>query len=246
MYTATNKLNGSERRVLRFRPAFRLHSFRAYRRLLIIAGLPIVLVIILLVAVRGYSAWQARSREYAVDRVLARPVAIVFGAEVYADGSLSPMLSDRVKAGVELYQAGKVQALLFSGDNHIDSYNEPEAMRRYALNLGMPIDAIVLDYAGFRTYDSCYRARDIFKVKEAILVTQAFHLDRALLICNGLGIDSIGVAADYVRLEGYAADSLLYSQTREFISTTLSVFDLLRGAKPYFLGDPLPIFSDLR
>jgi SanA protein len=100
----------------------------------------------------------------------------------------------------------------------------------------------VLDYAGFRIYDSCYRARDIFKVNNAILISQQFHLDRALLVCNRLGIDSIGVAADVLRAEGYSADSLFYSQIREFPSTAISILDLLRGEKPTFLGDPLPIF----
>ncbi|MEP7293013.1 MAG: ElyC/SanA/YdcF family protein, partial [Chloroflexota bacterium] len=171
------------------------------------------------------------------------PVALVFGAEVYANGSLSAMLQDRVAMGAELYHAGKVRALLLSGDNHIDSYNEPEAMRQVALDLGVPDDALVLDYAGFRTYDSCYRARDIFQVDEAILVSQSFHLDRALLICNGLGIDSVGVAADMIRSERYSTRALLSSEMREFPSTALSVFDLVLGKQPTFLGDPLPIFA---
>jgi SanA protein len=101
----------------------------------------------------------------------------------------------------------------------------------------------VLDYAGFRTYDSCYRARDIFRVGGATLVTQDFHLDRALLICNALGIDSVGVAADRVNSERYSARALLSSQLREFPSTALSVFDLLRGGQPTYLGEPLPIFT---
>jgi SanA protein len=117
-------------------------------------------------------------------------------------------------------------------------------MREYAVGLGIPDAAIVLDYAGFRTYDSCYRARDIFKVSQAILVTQDFHLDRALLICNALGIDSVGVAADVLRPNGYARISLLRSEMREFPSTALSMFDLLVGTKPTFLGDPLPILVD--
>ena len=195
-------------------------------------------------APRIYSAWIAHDQIYTLASVPDRPVAIAFGAEVYGNGSPSAMLADRVKMAADLYQTGKVKALLFTGDNHIDTYNEPEAMRQYALSLGVPDAAIVLDYAGFRTYDSCYRARDIFKVSRAILVTQDFHLDRALLICNTLGIDSVGVAVDVLRPEGYARVSLLRSEMREFPSTALSVFDLLRGAKPTFLGDPLPILVD--
>ena len=153
------------------------------------------------------------------------------------------MLADRVAMGAKLYQQGKVRALLLTGDNSEISYNEPEAMRQYALRLGVPDDAIVLDYAGFRTYDSCYRARDIFQVSGATLVTQDFHLDRALLVCNALGVDSVGVAADMVSSERYSARALLSSQLREFPSTALSVFDLLRGEKPTYLGEPLPIFT---
>jgi len=84
-------------------------------------------------------------------------------------------------------KAGKVKALLMTGDNSEQYYNEPEAMRRYALRLGVPYAAIVLDYAGFRTYDSCYRARDIFQVRQAISGQPGFHLDRALLVCNAAG-----------------------------------------------------------
>jgi SanA protein len=96
--------------------------------------------------------------------------------------------------------------------------------------------------AGLRTYDSCYRARDIFKVDQAILVTQAFHLDRALLTCNGLRIKSVGVAADAVRPEGYALSALVSSELREFPSTAFALIALISGRKPTFLGEPLPIF----
>jgi SanA protein len=217
---------------------------RKYRRWI---ALIVVLMLIALgagIAPRLYSAWQAHDQIYTLDRVPDRPVAIAFGAEVLPSGRPSAMLADRVRMVAQLYQAGKVKALLFTGDNGSVSYNEPEAMRQYALSLGVPDSAIVLDYAGFRTYDSCYRARDIFKVSQAILVTQAFHLDRALLTCNALGIDSVGVAADVLRPTGYARAALLRSEVREFPSTALSMFDLLVGTKPTFLGDPLPILVE--
>lgn len=229
--------------MMRFQSLFT--SIRQHKRqwiagivLLVLAGIGVGVV------PRIYSALAAEGQIYTLASVPDRPVAIAFGAEVYANGRPSAMLADRVKMAAELYQAGKVKALLFTGDNSEVDYNEPEAMRQYAISLGVPDSAIVLDYAGFRTYDSCYRARDIFKVSSAILVSQDFHLDRALLICNALGIDSVGVAADVLRPEGYARISLLRSEMREFPSTTLSVFDLLRSAKPTFLGDPLPILTD--
>jgi len=218
---------------------------RVRLRRLLVAGIAVLaLTAAATASLRAYSAWQARGKIYTVADVPTRPAAIVFGARVYADGRLSAMLADRVTTAAQLYQAGKVRALLMTGDNSQAHYNEPEAMRQFALGLGVPNEAITLDYAGFRTYDSCYRARDIFGVGEAILVTQAFHLDRALLICNQLGIDSIGVAADAVRPTGYARGSLFMSQIREFPATALSVLDLLVNEQPAYLGEPLPIFGD--
>ena len=193
---------------------------------------------------RVYSVEYARNRIYTADTVASYPVAIIFGAWVDPNGNPSAILQDRVKAGVNLYKTGKVRVLLLTGDNHVTSYNEPEAMRRYAQTLGVPDSALVLDYAGFRTYDSCYRARAVFQVERAILVRQAFHLDRALLTCNNLGIDSVGVAADAVRPEGYNRFNLLTSQLREFPSTAFALIDLFTGRKPTCLGDPLPIKID--
>ncbi len=215
----------------------------SFKRLLLVGAVLLSATVFVTVSTRAYSALQARPRIYAFDDVPERPVAVVFGALVYPSGRLSAMLADRVEVAARLYHAGKVKALLITGDNSIATYNEPEAMRQYALDSGVPAEAIVLDYAGFSTYDSCYRARDIFKVNEAILVTQAFHLDRALLICGSLGLDAVGVAADFVRPEGYSTRALVSSQLREFPATAMAVFDLLRAVKPTFLGEPLPIFA---
>ena len=225
-----------------FRFQRRLSSFRWHRWHTMIGGLlMLALPLGAVAALRGYSAWAARDQTYTLETVPERPVAIIFGAWVTPSERPSAMLADRIKMGAELYHSGKAKVLLLTGDNHIDSYNEPEAMRQYALGLGVPDSALVLDYAGFRTYDSCYRARDVFQVTQAILVTQAFHLDRALLICNGLGLDAVGVSADVMRPTGYSWRSLLVSELREYPSTALSVLDLLRGQQPTFLGDPLPI-----
>ncbi|HEB64831.1 MAG TPA: hypothetical protein ENJ02_04730, partial [Chloroflexi bacterium] len=141
-----------------------------------------------------------------------QPVAIVFGAGLYRDGSPTPVLRDRLATAAELYALGKVEKLLFSGDNRTVYYNEPEAMRRYALQLGVPAETIVLDYAGLRTYDTCYRARHIFQVESAILVTQRFHLPRALYLCSRLGIRAEGVPADR---QYYRKSARLFWQLRE-------------------------------
>ena len=123
-------------------------------------------------------------------------IAIVFGARVWEDGTPSNVLYDRVLTAVELYRAGRVKKLLMSGDNPTHEYDEPTAMKRTAMELGVPESDIVLDFAGRRTYDTCYRAKEIFEVKKAILVTQEFHQARSLYLCNNLGVDSIGITAN--------------------------------------------------
>jgi SanA protein len=214
------------------------------RKIMIVMGVLIVLSpFALLVALRAYSAIRARGEVYTVETVPAHRVAIVFGAQVWYNGQPSHMLADRVAAGADLYHAGKADVLLMSGDNHVQWYNEPVAMRDYALALGVPDEAIVLDYAGFRTYDSCYRAREVFQVESAILVTQKFHMDRALLTCSGLGLDVVGVTADYQRPVGYQFRTMVFSTVREFPATALAVVDLLRRPQPTYLGEPLPIVA---
>jgi SanA protein len=123
-------------------------------------------------------------------------IAIVFGARVWDDGSPSHALYDRVVTAVELYRAGRVKKLLMSGDNPTHEYDEPTAMKKTAMQLGVPESEIVLDFAGRRTYDTCYRAKEIFEVQKAILVTQEFHQPRSLYLCNNLGVDSVGITAN--------------------------------------------------
>ncbi|MFH1906686.1 MAG: ElyC/SanA/YdcF family protein, partial [Chloroflexota bacterium] len=122
------------------------------------------------------------------------------GAGLWRDGSPTPVLRDRV-AAADLYFNGKVEKLLMSGDNRFVEYNEPGAMREYALSLGVPDEAIVLDYAGRRSYDTCYRAKAIFGLERAVVVTQGFHLPRVLYTCNALGLEAVGVEADRQRYQ---------------------------------------------
>jgi len=181
----------------------------------------------------------AHPRTYTATDVPTRRVAIVFGAGLWRDGSATPVLIDRVTAAANLYHAGKVEKLLMSGDNRFVAYNEPAVMRKLALSLGVPDGAIVLDYAGRRTYDTCYRAKAIFGVTEAILVTQTFHLPRAIYLCNQLGVDSIGVAAD---LRIYRKSSLLYWNARELLATVAALWDVNIGHPVPVLGDKEPVF----
>lgn len=120
-------------------------------------------------------------------------VAMVLGAKVNRNGSLCVSLETRVNKAIALYKAGKCKKLLMSGDNRFKNYNEPERMRDYAVKKGVPARSIALDYAGRRTYDSVYRARHIFGIKKMIVVTQSFHIDRSVFLCDHLGIDAYGV-----------------------------------------------------
>lgn len=164
-------------------------------------------------------------------------IAIVFGAGLWTHKRPSPILYDRVAVAAELYHAGRVRKLLLTGDNRFDNYNEPAAMRQTALEMGVPDQDLVLDYAGRRTYDSCYRAREIFGVRRATLVTQEFHLDRALYLCNSLGVDSIGVAADR---QAYGGSRLWWS-TRELGALATAWLDIHLLHPTPILGEKIQI-----
>lgn len=161
------------------------------------------------------------------------PVAIVFGAGLTRDGLPTPVLRDRVKAAADLYFEGKVQKLLMSGDNRFENYNEPQAMWEYAIQLGVPSEDIVQDFAGRRTYDTCYRARHIFGVENAILVTQRFHLPRALYLCKNIGIQSTGYASD---LRNYTRTSRAIWSIREIPATATAIFDI-------WVRKPIPVLG---
>jgi len=192
----------------------------------------------------GFPAWTLTARyqkhiHTAPAEVERRPVALVFGAGYWPDGTPSDVMRDRVETAVDLYRAGRVRKLLFSGDNRFEGYNEPAKMQEVALGLGMPAEDIVLDYAGRRTYDTCYRARDIFGLQDIVLVTQRFHLPRALYICRGLGLDAIGYAADrqpYVNIRWY--------WVREVPALWVAWWDLRVRHPTPVLGEPIPILEE--
>jgi SanA protein len=202
----------------------------------------VVLVILGLSIPRLITAIYSSSRIYTdANEIPFYRAAVVFGAGLQRDGTPSPVLRDRVAAAVQLYQAGKVEKILMSGDNRFVDYNEPGAMYHYAVELGMPAEDIVLDYAGRRTYDTCYRAKAIFNLTEVILVTQTYHLPRALFTCNALGLPSIGFSADQ-RI--YRKSSLLIWNIREIPATFMSLVDVwLRHPIPV-LGKQEPIFPE--
>ena len=190
---------------------------------------------------RLITALQTYASIYEPDSAPGRRVAIVFGAGLHRDGSPTPILRDRVATAAKLYFSGKVEKLLLSGDNQSVNHDEPGAMRAYALQIGVPYEDIILDYAGRRTYDTCFRANKIFEVRSAILVTQRFHLPRALYLCNALGVQSVGVSADQ---RHYQQRSLLYWNLREIVATPVAMLQVHLTKPLPVLGDPEPIFSE--
>lgn len=200
-----------------------------------------VIVILILGLPTLIAELYGRNRVYSLEEVPSMPVAIVFGAGLSRDGTPSPVLRDRVATAAQLYFQGKVQKLLMSGDNRFIDYNEPGAMHAYALSLGVPEDAIVLDYAGRRTYDTCFRARDIFGLSQAVLVSQDYHLPRALMTCNGLGIKSVGVSADQ---QLYNSSSQRYWRVREIPATLVALIDVFITHPLPVLGEPEPIIVE--
>lgn len=199
----------------------------------------LILIPTALILPRMITGLYARPLTYSIENAPSRSVAIVFGAGLWRDGSPTPVLRDRVATAARLFFDGKVEKLVMSGGNPTIYYDEPGAMRRYALSLGVPDEAIVLDYAGRRTYDTCYRARHIFGLRQAILVTQGFHLPRALYLCNMLGLDGVGVRAD---LRQYRRFSRVYWNLREIPATLGALWDVHIARPLPILGDPEPIF----
>jgi vancomycin permeability regulator SanA len=152
---------------------------------------------------------------------------------VAADGTPSPFLAGRLELARRLFDAGKVRAILVSGDNMNADYNEPDGMRRWLVDRGVPAGKVVLDYAGFDTYDSCARAKRIFGVDRATVVTQSFHLPRAVSLCRHLGIDANGVGDDTAKRYGR---TWRISSMREYGACVKATVDVLSRRDPVHLG----------
>jgi SanA protein len=183
-------------------------------------GITLILVLILL-------PWKISTRRYAHQIFLpefapSRWLAIVFGAGLRRDGSPSSVLADRVSVAVELYHQGKVSKILMSGSAQNPLHSEPAAMRQLAIQLGVQPDDILIDSGGSRTYETCRRAQQIFDVKNAILISQRFHLPRALGICEAIGIEAIGVSAD---LRDYGPLTIRIWKLREIPATIAAYWD---------------------
>jgi vancomycin permeability regulator SanA len=162
-------------------------------------------------------------------------VALVLGAGLNSQGGVNWFLRDRMNGAIRLYRAGKVDGLLLSGDNHVTSYDEPAAMKTYALSQGVPAAAITVDDAGFNTYDSCYRAHAVFGVTSAEIVTQGYHLPRAVYLCRSLGIDADGLSVpDWGKLP---TTNMVHYQVREVLADVKAMWDAdVTHPSPRYLG----------
>lgn len=179
------------------------------------------------------------------DRILTQEEAaklsdidciIVLGCKVGADGTLSHMLEDRLKQGVALYELGAAPKLLMSGDHGTVGYDEVNAMKGYAVEQGVPSEDVFMDHAGFSTYETVYRARDVFCADRVLLVTQEYHLHRALYIAKELGLEAYGVAADYRTYYGQ-----LSRDVRELLARVKDFGMCILQPEPTYLGETIPV-----
>ena len=164
---------------------------------------------------------------------------LVLGCRVYDDGTPSHMLEDRLRRSVELYHMGAAPKLLMSGDHGRQEYDEVGAMKRYAIAEGIDSGDVFMDHAGFSTYESLYRAKEIFGVKKVIIVTQGYHLHRALYIARTLGLEAYGVESNY---RSYAGQFM--RQIREILARNKDVLTGIFRPEPTYGGEQIPISGD--
>ncbi len=164
---------------------------------------------------------------------------IVLGAGVKEDGTLSNILHERVECGMNLYFSGASERLLLSGDHSRENYNEVGAMKEYMVSRGIDKNVVFTDHAGFDTYDTAYRAKEIFKAERVLIVTQDFHISRAVFIARSVGLDAYGVECDTGRLGNNIFDDL-----REVAARTKYVLDAIFKPKPKYLGEAIPIWGE--
>jgi vancomycin permeability regulator SanA len=210
--------------------------WRTFWSLLILGSAGLLTVYLINLQIASYSTDKIYKNVAEVPN--DNSAAIVLGAKVWDDGSLSHALIDRVTTGVELYKAGKVKKLLMSGDNPSADYDEPTAMKGEAIKQGVPEADIVLDFAGRRTYDTCYRAKEIFDLKTAVIVSQEFHLPRSIYLCKNLGVESVGVIANRRK---YLGEN--YWAFREFFSVFSAWFEMNFIPFEPIKGNKQPIFE---
>ncbi len=205
--------------------------------------LPKILLILAIVTILAFIitppflVYQGKYKIYKETAdVEATKYAIVFGAGVMPNGHPTDMLEDRLLTAVDLYNNQKIEKIIVSGDNRTTHYNEPQAMYLYLIDQGIPENAIVMDFAGRRTYDTCYRAKEIFSIDKAILISQGYHLPRAIYLCNHFGVESTGFSATKRVYEGE-----FEYEIREILALYQSILDIYVTKPTPVLGDKIEI-----
>jgi SanA protein len=233
--------------VKRVSAAFKRPRLRRALRVLscLVAGAALATLTINIIMVVGTRGYVYRD----IGKIPGDPIpddmaVMVLGSQIRGT-SLSPVLRDRVIGGIALMEAGKGRKLLLSGDHGDRYYDEVNAMRLYVLANApdIPEEAIFMDHAGFSTWDSMYRARDVFQVKEILIVTQDFHISRAVCIARSLGLNARGYAVSQDRFKG---PTLRYWRTREYFARVKAFLYIIVKPKPKYLGEPIPIDGDGR
>ena len=212
--------------------------FRVFCILLCLGILGISSVLIINAVVKGSVKDQILSAEEAA-KIEDVDCILVLGAGVRSDGSLSAMLEDRLRRGVELFELGAAPKLLMSGDHGREGYDEVDAMKTYAVGEGIPAEDVFMDHAGFSTYESMYRAKEIFQAKRIIIVTQEYHLYRAIYIAESLGLEAYGVSSDYRAYSGQIGRDF-----REVLARVKDFGTSLFKPEPTYLGETIPIWGD--
>lgn len=217
----------------------RLKNFNIRRTALI--GLILVGVLaVLVITINLVVFYSGQANLYKDPNDLpATKVGLLLGAKVHRDGRLSQMMQDRADTALSAYENGKIEKILMSGDHGTSGYDEVNTVKNYLLDKGVRAEDLFLDHAGFDTYDSVYRAKAIFGVSEMTIVTQKFHLPRAVYIANSLNIKAHGLIADK---RDYAG--MFWNESREVLARSKAFLDITTGAKPKFLGEPISIDGD--
>lgn len=200
-----------------------------------------LLVILLPLGVSAYVCASTQDSILSLDDAssIDADAILVLGARVWDSGKPSGILEDRILTGISAYEAGISDRLLMSGDHGQDEYDEVNAMKTYAIKQGVPSEDIFMDHAGFSTYESLYRARDIFQVKTVVIVTQRYHLYRALYVAKRMGLTAYGIPADLGTYSGMG-----YYEAREILARLKDFFYTLYMPLPTYLGAQIPISGD--
>ncbi len=197
-----------------------------------------ILALISILIINSHVKSSAKDRIITVDKTasLDADCILILGAGVWDDGRPSYMLEDRLLQGIQLYENGASDRLLMSGDHGSKEYDEVNVMKQFAIDRDIISEHIFMDHAGFSTYESLYRARDIFKAEKIIIVTQKYHLYRALYIAEKLGLEAYGVASDPRQYSGQEIRDL-----REVLARVKDFFNVIIEPKPTFLGESIPV-----